>query len=179
MTKAAEPASVGAVFDAASAAGVRLRAVLGSVPSDITLRPEAAGRLRDRLAEGLVAILPEHPVLVDGLDRTGWRLVDPATGRAIDELDDGRGVAIDQYAVTLRPGQAGAEAIKVSKLACMVGGAAALAALMFDLTAGYAWAYAIEHGVQGAEAQILLAINLIALGGTTAAGGLMQACLGG
>jgi hypothetical protein len=122
-------------------------------------------------------ILPEHPVPIVGVDRTGWWLVDPTSGDAIDEMDDGRGAAIDQYAATLRPGQAGAEAIKVSKLTCMVAGAAALAALAFDLTAGYGWAYAVDRGVNGNQALLLLGVSLLAAGSSGAAGGLVGACL--
>jgi len=65
----------------------------------------------------------------------------------------------------------------VSKLTCMVAGAAALAALAFDLTAGYGWAYAIDQGVNGNQALLLLGVSLIAAGSSGVAGGLIGACL--
>ena len=92
-TQPAEPASVGAVFDAAAAAGVPLHTVQGTLPADVTVPPDAAARLGAWLTKGWVAILPEHPVQVNGGDRTGWWLVDPGSGLAIDEMDDGRGAA--------------------------------------------------------------------------------------
>jgi Transglutaminase-like superfamily len=49
-TKPAEPVGVGAVFDAATTAGIPLRVIQGAIPSDVTVPPAALGRLNDWLA---------------------------------------------------------------------------------------------------------------------------------
>jgi transglutaminase-like putative cysteine protease len=93
--------SVGAVFDAAASEGVG--AIVLRTADEVDALPyssDARARLNAALASGLVAIAPERPP--SGPDgRVGWWLVDPASGRTVDEMDDGRGT-VDQYAVTVR-----------------------------------------------------------------------------
>jgi hypothetical protein len=45
------------------------------------------------LSAGWVAIAPRTPVHLGGAERVGWWLVDPASGRTTDQMDDGRGVS--------------------------------------------------------------------------------------
>lgn len=87
-------ASVGSVFETAQDAGIPLR-VLREAGSTATLpwSDDARARLEASLASGWLAVAPERPVLIGGSERIGWWLVDPATGRTVDELDDGRGSA--------------------------------------------------------------------------------------
>lgn len=91
--RAAPPVSVGAVFDEAVRQGVPLRLVrtAAEVAGLDAYPPEASARLARAMALGWVAIAPERPVTIGARVRTGWWLVDPATGRTWDELDDGRG----------------------------------------------------------------------------------------
>ncbi|MGN6483849.1 MAG: hypothetical protein ACTHMX_05545, partial [Thermomicrobiales bacterium] len=92
---AAPPAvTVGAVFAAAKQAGVAVVVVTDeSSLSRITAPDEAMTRLAAVIAQGLVAVVPVQPVTVLGTPRTGWWVVDPATGRTRDELDNGGGYA--------------------------------------------------------------------------------------
>jgi hypothetical protein len=57
------------------------------------LAPLARSTLAAALADGWVAIGPERPVDIGGMQRIGWWLFDPVTGRLIDRMDDGRGIA--------------------------------------------------------------------------------------
>lgn len=92
--------SVGGLIAAAEGMGVGIGATLpgdaieGRGLSDLALRTLSAA-----LTEGWVAIGPERPVLIRGTERIGWWLFDPATGRVIDRMDDGRGVAMVENAL--------------------------------------------------------------------------------
>jgi hypothetical protein len=94
----AEVVSVGAIFDAAASQGIGIEAFTGSVPGGFGEAPEAAERLGQRLADGWIAIAPVRPVTIGGEARVGWWLVDPVTGRTLDELDDGRGATLIERA---------------------------------------------------------------------------------
>jgi hypothetical protein len=94
--------SVGAIFEEAAAQGIDIVVLRGSEPpDDLSLGPEAAARLRAALADGWVAILPERPVTLDGRERLGWWLVEPATGRTIDQLADGGGSNYVEHSITV------------------------------------------------------------------------------
>ncbi len=93
--------SVGALFDRARAQGIGLRTLRGAGGSaDLPLPADARARLDSAVADGWIAIVPEEPVEFDGAERSGWWLVDPHTGRTVDQLDDGRGGEPLEYAVT-------------------------------------------------------------------------------
>jgi hypothetical protein len=49
------------------------------------------------LAEGYEVVVPERTVTLGGEERSGWWLVDPVAGATLDQLDDGRGVALSDY----------------------------------------------------------------------------------
>ncbi len=171
-----EPVSLGAVFGAATTLGVPLRVIQGTIPSDLTVPPDAAMRLTGWLTHGLVAVLPERPVQLDGRDRTGWWLVDPASGQAFDEMDDGRGVAFDEFGVTLTPGQAAAEALQQTKLVCYLAGAVSFAAIILDLEAGAGWIYTAIAGASGGGAVLLYALSILAAQYSTAGALLVKTC---
>jgi hypothetical protein len=95
-------ASVGQTFEAARAQGIGIRVLTG--PHDVLALPypaDAIARLRASLEDGRVAVVPEASVRLGGYERVGWWLIDPRTGRAVDEMDDGRGSA--EGAVTNTP----------------------------------------------------------------------------
>jgi hypothetical protein len=58
-------------------------------------------RITEALTAGLVVVVPERPVALGGEDRVGWWLVDPATGATADQMDDGRGVTMAEFARVL------------------------------------------------------------------------------
>jgi hypothetical protein len=89
--------SVGAVLERARADGIPLRVLRGTVPDDLAYPEAARMRLAAALGEGWVAVAPATPVSLSGVPRTGWWLVDPASGRTIDMLDDGRGAEGVEY----------------------------------------------------------------------------------
>lgn len=117
------PVSVGAVFEAARQGGVALRVLRGVVvPADLAYPREALATLRVSLADGWIVIAPQQPVSIAGEQRIGWWLVNAATGRTVDQMDDGRGAAVDQYAVTLTPTQVAAASVARAGLwKCVVG----------------------------------------------------------
>jgi hypothetical protein len=86
--------NVGSIFAAALDAGYDI--VTLSNPADLTsidLAPEAMSRIATALEAGLIVIVPGQPVAIDGRPRSGWWLIDPATGQTRDELDTGAGGA--------------------------------------------------------------------------------------
>ena len=85
------PVSVGAVFDAAAAQGIPTRLLAGSVPTGISYDPESERLLRQGLDAGQLVIVPERAVDLGGRPRLGWWLVDPISGAAVDQMDDGSG----------------------------------------------------------------------------------------
>ncbi|MFV2062815.1 MAG: hypothetical protein ACC726_04790 [Chloroflexota bacterium] len=99
---AAPDISVGAVFDAAALSGIGLRtaSTLDSV-ADLQIDQDALQRLQDSIAAGHIAVVPEALVDVAGEPRTGWWLIDPASGLVADQLDNGRGQVIAEYSTSL------------------------------------------------------------------------------
>jgi hypothetical protein len=95
------PASPGSVVELAAIDGTGLRVLQGEVPTDLEAAPEAIARLRAALADGWVAVGPRHPVVIDGVARLGWWLVDPSTGATTDLSDDGRGAAMVEWAAVV------------------------------------------------------------------------------
>jgi hypothetical protein len=90
-------ASVGAVFEAADAQGVRTLVLRQASDADtLPLAPDVVGRLKAGLQRGWVAVIPERPVQLHGRDRIGWWLIDPATGEAVDVFEDGRSSAMTE-----------------------------------------------------------------------------------
>jgi hypothetical protein len=91
---------VGRVFEEAARQGIAT-AVLRPGEADsarLTISEGARALIAAALEAGLVVIVPERPVALDGEERIGWWLVDPATGATEDQMDDGRGVEMGEYA---------------------------------------------------------------------------------
>ena len=92
--------SVGRIFDEAKRQGI----------APVVLRPDtddansvdvdgaARKRIAEALKEGYVVITPERPVVFGESTRIGWWLVDPETGTTFDQLDDGRGATLPEWA---------------------------------------------------------------------------------
>jgi hypothetical protein len=92
--------SVGRIFELARDAGIGARVFSGpDLPADADYPSDAVAALRSALGAGWVAIVPDAAIDVDGHPRVGWWLVDPLTGRTLDQLDDGRGAG--EYPGTL------------------------------------------------------------------------------
>jgi transglutaminase-like putative cysteine protease len=152
-------ASVGGVFDAARREGIGLRLVMGpdDLP-DLALPDDALARLARSVSDGQVAIVPERAVMIGGADRSGWWLVDPVTGRTVDEMDDGRGSA--EEGVVL---QADAEAVpSLRRLGTCAGVVFLMAA---PVIVGIALADSSNPGVSALG--VLLALNSLAGAGAS------------
>ncbi len=84
--------SVGAIFEAASAQGIGPTVL--SAPDQVAAlgtSPESRLLLATALEDGWLAVAPGTPVELGQAPRQGWWLVDPDSGRVIDQMDDGRG----------------------------------------------------------------------------------------
>jgi hypothetical protein len=87
-------ANVGTILGAAVDQGIPIRTLSG--PDDLSgvaLEVAAQVRVSNALAAGWIVIVPERSVELGGVARSGWWLIDPATGRTRDELDTGKGSA--------------------------------------------------------------------------------------
>jgi hypothetical protein len=97
------PVSVGAVFDQAIADGVPLTLVRDVVAARaLPYPPDPLARLTSALDAGWIAVAPERPVQLAGRERVGWWLIDPLTGRTIDQLDDGRGGMLEHEHILIQ-----------------------------------------------------------------------------
>jgi Transglutaminase-like superfamily len=136
-------ASVGSVFDAARAEGIGLRLARSHGDVDALGLPAAvAAHLKADLDAGWLAVVPGSAPNVGDEPRTGWWLLDPATGRVSDRLDDGGGAAQGiEYQATLTPGQLARETAE-KKLArqCLVGATLTAAAVVAAIAGGIALA---------------------------------------
>lgn len=165
------PASVGAVFDAARAEGIVLRALTSpGDTSDLAYPSDALARLEGRLSEGWLAVAPERSVTLAGDERAGWWLIDRATGRVIDELDDGRGAAnIETVETLMLVTRASAEAwARARAITCAAGGAGVLGGLLIGIVGGSLAVYTREHGNDTASA--MGALGAIGGGGVVLSG---------
>jgi hypothetical protein len=87
-------ATVGAVFSAAVDQGIPVIAFTDEAGlANLDLGPEAMARITSAFESGLIVVVPETPVELGGSQRSGWWLIDPATGVTRDELDNGKGSA--------------------------------------------------------------------------------------
>jgi transglutaminase-like putative cysteine protease len=98
------PVSVGAIFDLARSQGIPVRVIQGSLPAGSSYPPEALSLITAALDAGRLVVVPERAVEVAGRPRLGWWLVDPATGRTEDQLDNGRGAGTVEYGGTSMAG---------------------------------------------------------------------------
>jgi hypothetical protein len=158
--------SVGAIFEQARRDGIDVRAIVDPESADgLAYPPDALARLRQSLGAGWIAVVPAHSVNIGDQERVGWWLIDPATGRCADEMDDGRGGGSPMGGrVVIHVRTVAAQPSMLRLGACIVGGMGLSLALL-----GTAWG-----AVNGSPAAII--------GGGTAAGGgagLIAGCVTG
>ena len=70
-----------------------------ALPPDVDYLEEQRVAIRTALDAGHVVVAPERGVEHAGRRRLGWWRIDPTTGAAIDERDDGRGAAGEQIPI--------------------------------------------------------------------------------
>jgi len=144
-------AGVGRVFEEAKRTGVQIRVIApeGDDAASLEVSEQAKLRIIEANAAGLIVIVPEKAITLDGTSVSGWWLVDPATGATADEMEDGRGVEGGEYTIPLT---AEARAINAFlKLAACVGKYAVYARGFFG-AGSEAAAAAGAPGVAGAMA---------------------------
>jgi hypothetical protein len=91
------PVSVGAIFEQAKAQGLQLRALRQNLPDALPYSQEARSHFVPYLQSGIVVVIPER--YSGNHSRIGWWLVNPANGRTLDRMDDGRGVTMAEFKV--------------------------------------------------------------------------------
>jgi hypothetical protein len=94
---------VGRVFEEAARQGIAAVVLRPGEadPARLAIGEGARALIAAALEAGLVVIVPERPVALGGEERIGWWLVDSATGATEDQMDDGRGVEMAEYARAL------------------------------------------------------------------------------
>jgi hypothetical protein len=99
---------VGQVFAAAAEAGLKTRVLQPDAenPELPDVSDEARVRIETALSAGYIVIVPERSVSLGGTERSGWWLVDPATGVTIDQMDNGGGTALAEYILAVTKGMA-------------------------------------------------------------------------
>jgi hypothetical protein len=96
---ATTPISVGAVFEAAAAAGIPTRLLSGQMPADAAYDAPSRRLLQRALEAGRLVVIPERAVDLGGRERLGWWLVDPISGAVVDQMDDGGGTILVEKTV--------------------------------------------------------------------------------
>jgi hypothetical protein len=146
---------VGRIFEEAARQGIATVVLRPGEadPARLAIGEGARALIAAALEAGLVVIVPERPVALDGEERIGWWLVDPATGATEDQMDDGRGVEMAEYARAL-------------------GVALCAASMTFAGFAAYAIFAAAAEAAQGADPSgtVRAAKVLTGLSGMSAAG---------
>lgn len=96
-------ASAGRVFELASDADIAIVALSPGSAVDIAgLGSAPRGLIEEALAAGRFVVVPEGTVELGGAQRIGWWEYDPATGAAVDRMDDGRGASAAEYGLLMR-----------------------------------------------------------------------------
>jgi len=134
------------VFAEATAQGIAI-AVLqpGTTPTAMPeLAAGAQAMVESALADGQIVIVPERPVELGGQVRSGWWIVDPATGATWDQMDDGGGSTMSEFAFFV---------IKIASCAIAFATMGANIGIAIDMVAiGVTPGKAAAHGVLGAGA---------------------------
>ena len=163
--------SVGRILELAREAGdgVRVLSVPG-MAAGLGYPADAVVPLERAIADGWVAIVPERAVEMGGRPRAGWWLVDPATGRTVDQLDDGRGAEGIEFDITLTPAQVAMEAFR-RELAwkCIMGSLLAMSGVIDIAIGGYLASKGDAWGAYGGA--------LAGAGGVAGGGYLLKLCL--
>lgn len=124
---AGSPTGVGRVFEEAARQGIGTVVLRPGEadPTRLAIAEGARARIAAALTAGLVVIVPERPVALGGEERVGWWLVDPTTGATQDQMDDGRGTEMGEWALTMRVALCTASLIVLGAAAYMLFFAAA------------------------------------------------------
>lgn len=148
--------TVGRIFDEARFQGIAIQVLRGpSAPVGLAFSPQAQLRIADRIAAGYAVIVPERAVNLDGGTHIGWWLVDPATGRTSDELEDGRGGIVEYFELNAA---LLTEALKIvlRRLFACVAKYAVFAAFLIDFS-----------NVNGLPTSVGLAMNAVGIAAST------------
>lgn len=95
--------SAGRVFELAAEQGIATVVLSSANRALVADMPGAARPLLDAaLDAGRVVVIPAQPVTLNSAPRIGWWEIDPATGDALDRMDDGGREAAPGYAFLLR-----------------------------------------------------------------------------
>src|SRR5829696_4649230 len=118
---------VGRVFEEAARQGIATVVLQPGEadPTKLAIGEGARARIAEALAAGFVVVIPERPVALGEEERVGWWRVDPATGATEDQMDDGRGTEMSEFALTMRIALCTASLIVLGAAAYMVFFAAA------------------------------------------------------
>ena len=118
---------VGRVFEEAARQGIATVVLQPGEadPTKLAIGEGARARIAEALAAGFVVVIPERPVALGEEERVGWWLLDPATGATEDQMDDGRGTEMSEFALTMRIALCTASLIVLGAAAYMVFFAAA------------------------------------------------------
>ena len=140
-------ASVGAVFDLAESEDIPWRVLRGAGATEgLPWTDDARATLERSLADGWVAVAPERPVVIGDRERVGWWLVDPDTGRTMDQLDDGRGEEGLEFTATVAVGPVGYWNLAWRTFGCALTAAVLLAATGSFLGTGAVFVQAASAG---------------------------------
>ena len=93
MSRRSPAPDVAAIFARARADRIPLLVIVPATPDraeSVSAASGAKARLRARLAEGWIVVLPERAVSFGAEPVIGWWLVNPATGVVLDEMESGR-----------------------------------------------------------------------------------------
>ncbi|MBA2248413.1 MAG: transglutaminase family protein [Chloroflexia bacterium] len=95
--------TVGSIFQEARRAGIDYVALssMDTIPGS-SHSENASSRMTAALEQGLVVVVPEEAVTIGDETISGWWLIDPATGRTWDQIEDGRGFAGGQVTAVPR-----------------------------------------------------------------------------
>ena len=86
--------TVGAIFAAAAEGNIEIRVIATTADLDaVDADAQSRSLIAAALEAGNVVVAPVQPVTVGGEPVLGWWIVDPATGRTSDQLQDGMGSA--------------------------------------------------------------------------------------
>ena len=165
--------SVGGVFESAAGAGLEFRlltsaADLASIEADGT----SQAYMTAALDIGQYVVVPEGPVDQGGGPVLGWWIIDPATGRTHDQLQNGMAYASAGF--SSRPvalfAQTGEYSFLTRAVLWIASNGRGFLCLGMGLSAGVVWACALIHGLNGGSAG-----RSAAAGGLASAGGVAGA----
>jgi len=169
--------SITGIVDAAATAGLDFRLLTSAADlAGIDADPASQRHITAALEVGQYVVVPEAPVAFDGKSLLGWWIVDPATGRTRDQLQNGMASASARFPGRPAPflAQTGEYSFLTRAVLWVASNGRGFACLGFGVAAGIVWAVALIHGLRGGSAG-----RSAAAGGLASAGGVagaMGAC---